>query len=337
MATRWVVRSAAATRSMSRYTAPTISLLALLAGPGCAAKLGDGLVLEPERVAEVIEPKRAGGETDVIVLDVRSLDDFRNGHLRGALWLDLTTWSRLSRSPNKGFRDKAGWEERIGKLGIAADDRVLVYDGGEMTEAARIWYILQLFGAIDVVVIDGGFPGLRVAAEGKIVPGDPPTPIAKAFKPQRPSWLKSRDELPGIKLADKSEVRSTISSKTARILDARTAAEYEGRDAKHNPRAGRLPDAINIPHGQLLDARGRLKTAEELQKLLAAAGLKPGDAIVTHCQSGGRASLAALAAKRAGFADVSNYYMSFGEWAQDETCPLADAESVPQMGTDEHR
>lgn len=314
-------------------------LVALASLSGCASgTLGDGCVLEPERVADVTAPPRSRFETQVIVLDVRPLDQYRAGHLSGALWLDLTTWSRLSRSHDKGFADQAGWEKRIGDLGIAADDRVLVCDGGEMTEAARVWYILQLFGMRNAAVLDGGYPGLSVVAAEKIVTGEPPTPVAKEFKPAGPSWLGRRPAVPMANLADKSAMRSTITGRNAKIVDARSKAEFEGRDPKTNPRAGHLPDAVNIPHGEMLDARGRLRTAAELQKLFADAGVKPGDAIVTHCQSGGRAALAALAAKRAGFADVSNYYMSFSEWAQDESCPLAgEVGEKPQIGTDEHR
>jgi thiosulfate/3-mercaptopyruvate sulfurtransferase len=43
---------------------------------------------------------------------------------------------------------------------------------------------------------------------------------------------------------------------------------------------------------------------------------------VTHCDGGGRAALTAVAAAvRAGFASVSAYYLSFSDWAKDESCP----------------
>jgi thiosulfate/3-mercaptopyruvate sulfurtransferase len=43
---------------------------------------------------------------------------------------------------------------------------------------------------------------------------------------------------------------------------------------------------------------------------------------VTHCEGGGRAALGAAAAVRAGFADVRVYYLSFGDWVRDESCPV---------------
>ena len=52
------------------------------------------------------------------------------------------------------------------------------------------------------------------------------------------------------------------------------------------------------------------------------AGFGPHDHIVTHCEGGGRAALAAAAAVRAGYDDVRVYYLSFADWARDENCPI---------------
>jgi thiosulfate/3-mercaptopyruvate sulfurtransferase len=34
------------------------------------------------------------------------------------------------------------------------------------------------------------------------------------------------------------------------------------------------------------------------------------------------AALAAIAALRAGYGDVDTYYLSFADWAKDESCPV---------------
>ena len=51
-------------------------------------------------------------------------------------------------------------------------------------------------------------------------------------------------------------------------------------------------------------------------------GFRPDEHIVTHCQGGGRAALAAAAAIRAGYDDVGVYYLSFADWVRDESCPI---------------
>jgi thiosulfate/3-mercaptopyruvate sulfurtransferase len=111
------------------------------------------------------------------------------------------------------------------------------------------------------------------------------------------------------------------------VFDARTREEHLGREARGNPRAGHVPGAINLPHKDLLDESGKLTKPEELAALFDQAGFEKGQPIITHCQSGGRASLAALAAARAGYGPVFNYYLSFGDWAADASCPVVTPEN----------
>ncbi|GEP12482.1 hypothetical protein MMMDOFMJ_4390 [Methylobacterium gnaphalii] len=56
--------------------------------------------------------------------------------------------------------------------------------------------------------------------------------------------------------------------------------------------------------------------------MLTGAGFVPGQRLVTHCDGGGRAALAALAAVQAGFTQLNAYYLSFADWAKDESCAL---------------
>ena len=72
----------------------------------------------------------------------------------------------------------------------------------------------------------------------------------------------------------------------------------------------------------LLTTEGRMKPSGELRAMLERAGFQPGEQIVTHCDGGGRAALAALAAVQACFTQVNAYYLSFSDWAKDESCPI---------------
>jgi thiosulfate/3-mercaptopyruvate sulfurtransferase len=72
---------------------------------------------------------------------------------------------------------------------------------------------------------------------------------------------------------------------------------------------------------------GRPRPPEELAALFDCAGFQGSHPIIiTHCDGGGRASLAALAAERAGYGPVMNYYLSFGDWAADARCPVVTPE-----------
>lgn len=145
----------------------------------------------------------------------------------------------------------------------------------------------------------------ETGATDKIVPTSFPARVA-----QGPVGLIERAELAARRDSD------------VHILDARTADEFSGRDLRKNPRGGHLPGATHLSHTDLFGDDGQLKSAEELKDLLTAVGFKPSERIVTHCDGGGRAALAALAAVRAGYTNVAAYYLSFSDWSREESCPV---------------
>ena len=71
---------------------------------------------------------------------------------------------------------------RMGRLGIAAENSLVVYDTVGIRSAARVWWMFRAMGAGDVRVLDGGLPKWR--AEGRAVDsGSPSSPEAATFTP----------------------------------------------------------------------------------------------------------------------------------------------------------
>ena len=180
-----------------------------------------------------------------------------------------------------------------------------------MTEAARVWFILQYFG-LPAVIVNGGWAAVKSAGLTGVDPD------------ARPRVLQPGTG--GVGLMDRTQLKGALDRQT--IFDARTGAEHRGQDLKANSRGGRLPGAVLLPHADLLDGT-HLRPPDDLRARLTAAGFTPGAPITTHCDGGGRAALAAVAAVQAGFASVSVYYLSFSDWAADESCPL---ETPPEKG-----
>ncbi|WP_165937918.1 sulfurtransferase [Methylobacterium segetis] len=104
-------------------------------------------------------------------------------------------------------------------------------------------------------------------------------------------------------LVTRWELRDQLGTDT-QVFDARTAAEFAGEDLRKNARGGHLPGARRVGHADLMAAEGRMKQPQELRVMLERAGFRSGERIVSHCDGGGRAALAALAAVQAGFTRV---------------------------------
>lgn len=253
----------------------------------------------------------------LVVLDVRSEEEYRSGHLPGAFRVDYEEFERLTLGPETGLEHEAAWHERIGRMGISGRDTVIIHDCGRMTRAARVWFVLQHFGVADARVVNGGFPLIEAGVtRGELT-------LSTDAPPLRGVEFTPLDSNAGrIGTLDRFEVRAAIERGEAQVLDARTIDEFRGLDLRKNDRGGHLPTARNIPHRMLLDDEGRLRPVEELAAILDGAGFVRGQPVITHCDGGGRAALAALAASRAGYGPVLNYYLSFGDWAKDVSCPV---------------
>ena len=316
---------------MMRTALGAVLLAAAFAG-GCATRSGQnwlrqdaqeqrqavaGAVVEADELAGLLESRRG----NLVVLDVRPAEEYGAGHLPGAVRIEYSEWEQVSLADDTGLSNDELWRKRIGSLGIDGDDTVIVYDSGRMTRAARVWFILQHFGVADPRVVNGGFPLIEeVASAGGLALREASIePVAVPFVP-------TADNASRIGAVDRFEVRKAIDAGLAQVFDARTADEYTGVDKRDNPRGGHLPDAINVPHAALLDDRGRLRSPAELAEILGRSGLERGRPIITHCNGGGRAALAALAVARAGYGPVVNYYLSFGDWAKDASCPVVELE-----------
>jgi len=303
---------------MSYSTVAVAALLAgLVVGPAHAEPYPRAqLLVEPEAL------DKAGAVAELVVLDAREKAKYDAGHVPGARWVDHADWS-------KGFgdgEDVPAWTARLGELGLDTSSKVIVYDDNMAKDSARVWWILRYWGMEDVRLLNGGWKGWQTAE----LPIEEQTPAAS--RPTTPR-LVPRAEL----LATKNELLSSLNGAKLQIVDARSEAEFCGIDALTNKRAGAIPGARQLEWSDLIDpATHRFKSAAELKKLFAAAGIDLQQPTATHCQSGGRASVMVFGMELMGAENVSNYYSSWSEWGNADDTPVVPgqpkaAESKPKQ------
>jgi thiosulfate/3-mercaptopyruvate sulfurtransferase len=253
------------------------------------------------------------GRLPMLLLDARPAEAFHAGRAPGARHLPIDAWDQAIKSGAAPLDDAAHWGRVIGALGVDGTTLVVVLDDGRMTEAARAWLLLQHFG-VPAAVLDGGWAALAPLLEASVT-GPAPAPEPRPFE-ARPGTGR-------IALVEREALRDALASgQGPRVFDTRTPAEHRGEDLKKNRRGGRLPNSANLPHTDLLGQGNRMLAPDALRARMEAAGLGTDGRLVTHCDGGGRAALAALAAVRAGHGDVGAYYLSFADWAADESCPV---------------
>jgi thiosulfate/3-mercaptopyruvate sulfurtransferase len=206
----------------------------------------------------------------------------------------------------------------MSKLGIGPNTRVVAYDRSGIMSSARVWWKLRYFGHDKVAVLDGGFPQWQ--REGRpIETGAPKTPmIGNSFV------AKPRPEL--IRVFD--TMLETVRSRVAQVLDARGAARFAGteKETRPNTRSGHMPDALNLPFGNILDGTSKtVLPADQLAERFRAAGVDTSKPVVVSCGSGVSSPVLALGLYLIGKPDVAVYDGSWNEWGRRPEAPVKES------------
>ncbi|MEV4638322.1 sulfurtransferase [Actinoplanes sp. NPDC049548] len=240
----------------------------------------------------------------VVLADVRWYLDGRSGreayeegHLPGAVFVDLDRWLARHASPAEGrhpLPEPEVFAEGMAAAGIGDEDTVIGYDDAGGVVAARLVWMLRVTGH-DAALLDGGLSAYR----GDLVSG--PTARTPAVFTARP-W-------PGDRLAD----IDAAAGGSAVVLDARDRPRFRGETEPVDPRAGHIPGARNLPCRENLDEKGRFLPVPELRERFGAVGVREGSDVVSYCGSGVTACHNLLAMEHAGLG-VGRLYP--GSWSQ---------------------
>jgi thiosulfate/3-mercaptopyruvate sulfurtransferase len=231
------------------------------AEPSPVDQKAERMLIEPVELEQLL------GQRRLSILDTRSKEEYGQGHIPGAVWVDVTSWQQLGRAP-RGFHNAEAWAEMVSAIGISDDSRVVVY-GSSLPSTGRIWWTLKYLGHGDVGILNGGWDAW--VKEKRAIEIAPSIVSAGSFTPRFQSD----------RLEELDSLKQTFQSGEVRILDTRSAAEFRGEDVR-GPRGGHIPGATHLEWKELLAADGRFKTPEELRELFREKGLLPNQTAVCY-------------------------------------------------------
>jgi 3-mercaptopyruvate sulfurtransferase SseA/CubicO group peptidase (beta-lactamase class C family) len=264
------------------------------------------------------------GERNLVLLHVGVPADFEKEHIPGARLVNPQDFAipraegalALQLLPPEQLRAK------LESLGIGDGSRIVVYFGKDwVSPTTRVYFCLDAAGLGDrTSILDGGLPAWK-AADGAVVStaGDP-----AAGHPPAPGRISARPR-PEL-VADLDFVKANLEAPAVAIVDSRTPKFFDGADSGGMPRAGHIPGAHNLPFDTLITEDNRMKNRAETADLFRAAGVKPGDTVVSYCHIGQQATVVYFAAKRLGYKALL-YDGSWDEWSRHYDLPVE--RSVP--------
>jgi thiosulfate/3-mercaptopyruvate sulfurtransferase len=268
----------------------------------------------PQLLIETGEVARLVDARGVRLVDLRRDPDrgeasYRAGHLPAAVFLP---WREL----DDAQANTEGWPIRpeaatalFGRLGIDHDTQVVAYDDAGSVLAARLFFVLEYFGHQQVRVLNGGLA--KWQREGRPLSAGVPKVRATRFVP------RARREL----LATADEVQASLGKEEVCLIDARSAAEYAGKDVRAQ-RGGHIPGAALVDWADTLNPDQTFKPAAVLRAIFEAAGVRPDRQVVVYCQTGFRSSHDYFVLRLLGHTRVRNYDGSWNEWGNDARRPI---------------
>lgn len=252
--------------------------------------------IEPAQLNDVLE------DADIQVVAVADAAAHAQARIPGALQLQLADIV-AAQPPIVGLLPPGDMlAQALAAAGLRDDAHIVAYDHGGGTEAARLLYTLLAAGHDAVSLLDGGI-NAWLADGFELDGGMSDAPAAGHFDIH---WQDGR-------IADHDWITAHLDDGNTRIVDVRSAAEYAGADVR-SARGGHVPGAIHLDWREFLQADGRLKPEAELQAIVAAHGITPGNDSVMYCQSHMRSSFTFLVLRLLGHDKVRGYPGAWSDW-----------------------
>lgn len=239
--------------------------------------------------------------------------EYEAGHIPGAVFMDLADLVDANAPIENMLPSAEKFASRMQSLGLGDGSRIVLYDDSAMKSSARAWFMLKMFGAHDVAILDGGIAKWK--AEGRSVAQGKEKLRHRHFT----AWSDDKN------VRSKADMLGNLHAKAEQVVDARSAARFTGEEADMRPNiaAGHIPGSRNLYYADLYNADGTFKDKAGLKAAFEKTGVDLARPVVTSCGSGMTASVLAFALNLLGKEDVALYDGSWTEWGSDPDTPKA--------------
>jgi len=245
---------------------------------------------------------------NIVILDARPITQYQDNHIKGAINFPVAQ-TYQEKSKNGQVVETNLMQALLRERGIDNNKEIIVYDNGQLIDAARLFWALEVYGLNNVKILKSGFDFWNINNY----------PISTDdITVKHSKYVVSINHK---RIASKFATQLAIKNPNQVVLDARAADSYRGKKSVAK-RFGHIPTAINIPVTQnikVIDGIKHLRSIEELKKIYAEISKRK--KIITYCSIGRVSSTNYFVLRELGY-DVSNYDASWREWGNDFALPI---------------
>ena len=240
------------------------------------------------------------------------------GHIPGAVQVQrFKDLGDNQASPIMRFPSREAFQATLRGWGVNDDSTLVIYDDSRTALAARLYFLLELYGfdMKQVKILNGGtvdWSAFNELDKGSAKPRPAGTVTLKEANPALfVEWTAVYDDV--VSRRDPNVI----------LLDARPTDMYTGEVIRHSVMGGHIPGAVNVVSLDGTDAQSqKWKDDDHLAALYAA--IPKGKRIYLYCHDGFRMGLAYLQLKSLGYEDVRLYNGGWSHWGNELTLPVVE-------------
>ena len=283
-------------------------ILAFLLFSRLVAAEGLTPLIEPEQLAAYV-----ASEQPLTVLDIRTQDEYQQGHVQGAVSAPYARWRGPANNPGQLLKP-AELQGLAQQLGLVEQPIVVYSSGSDETDfgaAARVYWTLKYMGFTQLSVLNGGLAYWQKQGyplDQQLVQPQPSTTVIQL----RPELVILQPEL-----LQKVQQPSALTQ----LLDARPQLFYQGTvKAPTASVPGTIASAQSLEFSQWFSGQdNRLKSPNEIKQLIQQRGLTTAQETVSFCNTGHWAATNwFVLSEIGGLTQVRLYPASLAEWTQSQ-------------------
>ena len=247
------------------------------------------------------------GGLGLVLVDARGAGAYRGGHIAGAVSL-----------PADSILPDAPFTSIAASRGLTGEERLVVYgEGDALEDAAHLFWLFEVSGAADVLLLDGGIDAWRLSG-GAIE--------AAVVTPESSPWRRDREV---VRRATIDQVDGEYGRLGGEIIDARGAAVWE---------RGHIPHSLPFDFSALVREDGTLPAPQEIRERFGLTGPRPsepvdldGRFIVYGAGPSDAGALGYLMLRLAGIDSLRYFPEGWSAWSADSTRPVVRIISAEEL------